>query len=69
VAGASGLAGDHFVKALDRELQRQRIRRALPFIRPGSSVIDVGCHEGAFLGAARNRVSSGIGVDVHEPES
>jgi 2-polyprenyl-3-methyl-5-hydroxy-6-metoxy-1,4-benzoquinol methylase len=57
------------VKALDRELQRQRIRRALPFIRPGSSVIDVGCHEGAFLGAARNRVSSGIGVDVHEPES
>jgi 2-polyprenyl-3-methyl-5-hydroxy-6-metoxy-1,4-benzoquinol methylase len=57
------------VKALDRELQRQRIRRALPFIRPGSSVVDVGCHDGAFLDAARDRVSSGIGVDVHEPES
>jgi 2-polyprenyl-3-methyl-5-hydroxy-6-metoxy-1,4-benzoquinol methylase len=57
------------VKALDRELQRQRIRRALPFIRPGSSVVDVGCHEGAFLDAARDRVRSGIGVDVREPES
>jgi 2-polyprenyl-3-methyl-5-hydroxy-6-metoxy-1,4-benzoquinol methylase len=56
------------VKALDRELQRQRIRRALPFIHPGSSVVDVGCHEGAFLDAARDRVSSGIGVDVHEPD-
>ena len=57
------------MKALDRELQRQRIRRALPFIRPGSSVVDVGCHEGAFLDAARDRVSSGIGVDLHQPES
>jgi 2-polyprenyl-3-methyl-5-hydroxy-6-metoxy-1,4-benzoquinol methylase len=56
------------VKALDRELQRQRIRQALPFIHPGSSVVDVGCHEGAFLDAARDRVSSGIGVDVHEPD-
>jgi 2-polyprenyl-3-methyl-5-hydroxy-6-metoxy-1,4-benzoquinol methylase len=56
------------VKALDRELQRQRIRRALPFIRPGSSVVDVGCHDGAFLAAARDRVNSGIGVDVHKPD-
>ena len=41
------------MKALDRELQRQRIRQALPFIRPGSSVVDVGCHEGAFFDAAQ----------------
>ena len=55
------------MKALDRELQRRRIRKALPFIRPGSSVVDVGCHEGAFFGAARHRVSGGIGVDPRKP--
>jgi 2-polyprenyl-3-methyl-5-hydroxy-6-metoxy-1,4-benzoquinol methylase len=56
------------MKALDRELQRQRIRKALPFIPPGASVVDVGCHDGAFLEAARDRVNSGIGVDVRKPE-
>ncbi|MGH9227199.1 MAG: class I SAM-dependent methyltransferase [Acidimicrobiales bacterium] len=56
------------MKALDRELQRQRIQRALPFIRPGSSVVDVGCHEGAFFEAAQDRVSSGVGIDIRKPE-
>jgi 2-polyprenyl-3-methyl-5-hydroxy-6-metoxy-1,4-benzoquinol methylase len=56
------------MKALDRELQRQRIHKALAFIRPGSSVVDVGCHDGAFFEAARDRVSGGIGIDVRKPE-
>lgn len=56
------------MKALDRELQRQRIRKALPFIPPGASVLDVGCHEGAFFEAARSRVASGIGIDTRRPE-
>jgi 2-polyprenyl-3-methyl-5-hydroxy-6-metoxy-1,4-benzoquinol methylase len=56
------------VKALDRELQRQRVRKAMPFIPRGSSVVDVGCHEGAFFEAARDRVSSGIGIDIQKPE-
>jgi 2-polyprenyl-3-methyl-5-hydroxy-6-metoxy-1,4-benzoquinol methylase len=56
------------MKALDRELQRQRISKALPFIRPGSSVVDVGCHEGAFFEAAGDRVSNGMGIDVRKPE-
>lgn len=56
------------MKALDRELQRQRITKALPFIRPGSAVVDVGCHEGAFFEAARDRVSRGVGIDVERPE-
>lgn len=57
------------MKALDRELQRQRIRKAVPFIRPDSSVVDVGCHDGAFFAAARSLVSSGIGIDVQEPDT
>ena len=56
------------MKALDRKLQRQRIRKALTFIRPGSSVVDVGCHEGAFFEAAGDRVSGGIGIDLRKPE-
>ena len=51
-----------------RAIGRGEPFQTLPFVRPGGSVVDVGCHEGAFFDAARDRVSSGIGVDVHEPE-
>jgi 2-polyprenyl-3-methyl-5-hydroxy-6-metoxy-1,4-benzoquinol methylase len=57
------------MKSLDRELQRRRIAKALPFISPGSSVLDVGCHEGALFRAARDRIARGIGIDVAAPET
>jgi len=57
------------MKALDRELQRQRIAKALPFIPPGSSVLDIGCSDGAFFAAAGDRVAKGVGIDLQEPES
>jgi 2-polyprenyl-3-methyl-5-hydroxy-6-metoxy-1,4-benzoquinol methylase len=55
------------VKALDRELQRQRIAKALPFVEPGSSVLDVGCNDGAFFRAAGARAAWGVGVDLRRP--
>jgi 2-polyprenyl-3-methyl-5-hydroxy-6-metoxy-1,4-benzoquinol methylase len=57
------------MKAFDRELQRQRIAKALPFIQPGSSVLDIGCSDGAFFAAAGDRVAKGVGVDLQEPDS
>lgn len=57
------------MKALDRELQRQRIAKALPFLDPGSTVLDIGCADGAFFAAARDKVAGGVGIDLQEPES
>jgi SAM-dependent methyltransferase len=57
------------VKALDRELQRQRIAKALPYIEPRSSVVDIGCNAGAFFAAGRDRVATGVGIDLQEPDS
>ncbi len=57
------------MKVLDRELQRQRIAKALPFVEPGASVVDIGCNDGAFFAAARDRVKSGIGIDLQRPDS
>jgi cyclopropane fatty-acyl-phospholipid synthase-like methyltransferase len=57
------------MKALDRELQRQRIAKALPFIEHGSSVLDIGCSNGAFFAAAGARVAKGVGIDLQEPDS
>lgn len=57
------------MKALDRELQRQRFARAIPFIEPGSAVVDIGCNDGAFFAAARDRLSRGVGVDLQQPET
>ena len=57
------------MRALDRELQRRRVARALPFVPPGSSVIDIGCHDGAFFRAAGDRVVRGVGIDTTAPRS
>jgi 2-polyprenyl-3-methyl-5-hydroxy-6-metoxy-1,4-benzoquinol methylase len=37
------------MKRLDRFIQRWRIRKAAPFIRPGQSVLDIGCADGAMF--------------------
>jgi len=47
----------------DRILQRWRIRKALPWIPPGSRVLDVGCADGALMRLAGPRVRSGVGID------
>jgi 2-polyprenyl-3-methyl-5-hydroxy-6-metoxy-1,4-benzoquinol methylase len=57
------------MKALDRELQRQRIAKALPFVDPGSTVLDIGCADGEFFAAARGKVADGVGVDLQQPDS
>jgi 2-polyprenyl-3-methyl-5-hydroxy-6-metoxy-1,4-benzoquinol methylase len=47
----------------DRMLQRWRIRKALPWIRPGSLVLDVGCADGALVRLAGPRIESAVGID------
>jgi 2-polyprenyl-3-methyl-5-hydroxy-6-metoxy-1,4-benzoquinol methylase len=56
------------MKALDRELQRQRIAKALPFVEPGSKVLDIGCSDGAFFAAAGAKVAGGVGIDLQQPD-
>jgi SAM-dependent methyltransferase len=51
------------MKHLDRFIRDQRIARAARFIRPGSRVLDIGCHDGElfrFLGPA---LRAGVGLD------
>jgi len=57
------------MKRLDRELQRQRIAKVLPYIEPGSNVLDVGCADGAVFRAADGRISRGVGIDLQRPDT
>jgi 2-polyprenyl-3-methyl-5-hydroxy-6-metoxy-1,4-benzoquinol methylase len=47
----------------DRLLQRWRIRKALPWITPGSRVLDVGCADGALVRLGGGRIESAVGID------
>lgn len=50
--------------AFDRFVARQRFRAALPHVRAGSRVCDVGCGiEAAFLDFAAQRIAAGVGLD------
>jgi SAM-dependent methyltransferase len=55
------------MKAADRLLQQWRIRRALPWVQPGSHVLDVGCADGELFRAAGSRIASGVGIDLLPP--
>lgn len=55
------------MKATDRLLQQWRIRQALPWVRPGSHVLDVGCADGELFRAAGGRITSGVGIDLLPP--
>lgn len=54
------------MKLADRLLQRWRLAKALPWVRQGSHVLDVGCADGALFAAAGERICSGVGVDLTE---
>jgi 2-polyprenyl-3-methyl-5-hydroxy-6-metoxy-1,4-benzoquinol methylase len=55
------------MKAADRLLQQWRIRRALPWVPPGSHVLDVGCADGELFRTAGGRIPSGVGLDLLPP--
>jgi 2-polyprenyl-3-methyl-5-hydroxy-6-metoxy-1,4-benzoquinol methylase len=54
------------VKALDRTLQRLRIRQVAPWIERGARVLDIGCADGALLRAVP-RIGSYVGIDPDAP--
>ena len=51
------------MKALDRFIQRWRMRQAIRFIPAGARVIDVGAHQGELFRALGGRLSRGFGVE------
>ncbi len=51
------------MKALDRLLQRWRIGVALPFIRSGDRLLDVGCYDRSLIDRVLPRISSAVGID------
>ncbi len=54
------------MKWLDRELQRQRVVKALKHIPKNSRVLDVGCANGRLFTLGRGRISYGIGLDLDD---
>ncbi len=51
------------MRLLDRLLQAWRARQAVPWIRDGARVLDVGCHQGEFLRRLGNRIGPSVGLD------
>jgi 2-polyprenyl-3-methyl-5-hydroxy-6-metoxy-1,4-benzoquinol methylase len=51
------------MKRFDRFLQRWRIDRAAPYVKPGARVLDVGCADGALFDRLGARIGSGVGID------
>jgi len=51
------------MRALDRLLRRLRIARALPWVRPGDRLLDVGCYDRALIEGVADRVASAVGID------
>lgn len=51
------------MKWLDRYIRDLRIRQALPFIKDGDRLLDVGCFDLTLLRLVRPRVKSAVGID------
>jgi 2-polyprenyl-3-methyl-5-hydroxy-6-metoxy-1,4-benzoquinol methylase len=51
------------LRPLDRFLRSRRVRQLGPYLHTGSSVLDVGCHDGALFRAYADRISRGVGLD------
>lgn len=51
------------MKAVDRFLQTWRERKARAWLRPGARVLDIGCHQGEFLGRLGGAIRESVGLD------
>jgi 2-polyprenyl-3-methyl-5-hydroxy-6-metoxy-1,4-benzoquinol methylase len=51
------------MKWLDRYLRDLRIRQAMPYIREGDRLLDVGCFDTTLLRRASPRVRAAVGID------
>lgn len=51
------------MRVLDRVLRRLRIARALPFVRAGDRLLDVGCYDRALIERVAGRVAGAVGID------
>lgn len=51
------------MRALDRELQRQRCKRAANVIHPGASILDLGTANGRLFTIVKGHNSQSLGID------
>ena len=51
------------MRRLDRFIRDQRITQAVRFVRPGSRVLDIGCHDGELFRVIGPALSEGVGLD------
>jgi SAM-dependent methyltransferase len=51
------------MRAVDRLLQRWRVRMAAPYVRAGDRLLDIGCFDGALIAAVQSRVAHAVGID------
>lgn len=56
------------MRAVDRLLQRWRIRKAARYIPRGARVLDVGCFDGTLFRLLGGRIAGGLGIDPLAPE-
>jgi SAM-dependent methyltransferase len=56
------------MRLFDRLLQAWRARVARHWVRPGASVLDIGCHQGEFLASLGTRIGPSVGLDPLAPE-
>lgn len=57
------------MKPIDRWLQRWRIAKALPFVRPGDRLLDVGCYDRSLIDRALPRIERAVGIDLEAAPS
>jgi 2-polyprenyl-3-methyl-5-hydroxy-6-metoxy-1,4-benzoquinol methylase len=51
------------MRLLDRLLRSWRVAKVRPYLRPGCSVLDVGCHDGALFTTFEQVIARGVGID------
>ena len=51
------------MKPVDRLLQKQRVSKVRPYIKPGARVLDIGCADGALFSLLGPLIGEGVGID------